>query len=63
MTSKRGDIMKLMRNMNIDPSTFTEEDIRQFENGQVQMSDTESDGMRDSVSIGEIENIKFTKKP
>jgi progesterone-induced-blocking factor 1 len=55
MTSKRGDIMKLMRNMNIDPSTFTEEDIRQFENGQVMVSDTESDGMRDSVSIGDID--------
>lgn len=56
MSSKRKDILKLMKTMNIDPTTFTEEDIRQFENGQVMMSDSESDGMRDSVSIADIEN-------
>lgn len=56
MSSKRKDILKLMKTMNIDPSTFSEEDIRQFENGQVMMSDSESDGMRDSVSIADIEN-------
>lgn len=62
MSSKRKDILKLMRTMNIDPSTFTEEDIRQFENGQVMMSDSESDGMRDSVSIADIENYQSTNK-
>jgi progesterone-induced-blocking factor 1 len=62
MSSKRKDILKLMRTMNIDPTTFTEEDIRQFENGQVMMSDSESDGMRDSVSIADIENYQSTNK-
>lgn len=62
MSSKRKDILKLMKTMNIDPSTFTEEDIRQFENGQVMMSDSESDGMRDSVSIADIENYQSTNK-
>ncbi|CAD8157235.1 unnamed protein product [Paramecium pentaurelia] len=58
MSTKRKDIMKLMKSMNIDPSTFSEEDIKQFEQGQVMMSDSESDSMRDSVSIPDIENYQ-----
>ncbi|CAD8069072.1 unnamed protein product [Paramecium sonneborni] len=61
MITKRKDIIKLMKTMNIDPSTFSEEDIRQFEQGQVMMSDSESDSMRDSVSIADIENYQQSK--
>ncbi|CAD8109310.1 unnamed protein product [Paramecium primaurelia] len=61
MSTKRKDIIKLMKSMNIDPSTFSEEDIRQFEQGQVMMSDSESDSMRDSVSIADIENYQQSK--
>ncbi|CAD8055224.1 unnamed protein product [Paramecium primaurelia] len=60
MSTKRKDVMNLMKSMNIDPSTFSEEDIKQFEQDQVMMNDSESDSMRDSNRHNKGGNIHDT---